>query len=158
MIFIGWDSYLWVRFCPTHHTTFRNVNMNLAKELRWRCLSIIACEITSNSTVYSDVHQRKHQSSELLALCEGNPPGTGGFPSQRASNTDITMKNQQLAWMAIIYTHVASVEVHFSATDENFRSNRAFPLMWDDKIGHGKYHMAPYCLLKYHRENIGIFL
>ena len=25
--------------------------------------------------------------SILLALCEGNPPVTGGFPSQRASNT-----------------------------------------------------------------------
>ena len=27
-----------------------------------------------------------HQSATLLALCEGNPPYTGGFPSQRASN------------------------------------------------------------------------
>ena len=26
--------------------------------------------------------------SALLALCEGNPPVTGGFPSQRASNVD----------------------------------------------------------------------
>ena len=26
--------------------------------------------------------------STLLALCEGNPPITGGFPSQRASNTE----------------------------------------------------------------------
>ena len=25
--------------------------------------------------------------SALLALCEGNPPVTGGFPSQRASDT-----------------------------------------------------------------------
>ena len=29
---------------------------------------------------------RRHQSSTLLALCEGKPPVTGGFPSQRASN------------------------------------------------------------------------
>ena len=27
--------------------------------------------------------------STLLALCEGNPPVTGGFPSQRASNADL---------------------------------------------------------------------
>ena len=27
--------------------------------------------------------------STLLALCEGNPPGTGRFPSQRASNADL---------------------------------------------------------------------
>ena len=33
---------------------------------------------------------RRHQMetiSALLALCEGNPPVTGGFPSQRYSNT-----------------------------------------------------------------------
>ena len=29
---------------------------------------------------------KKHQRSALLALCEGNPPDNGGFPSQRASN------------------------------------------------------------------------
>ena len=29
-----------------------------------------------------------HQSSTLLALCEGNPLGTSGFPSQRASNAE----------------------------------------------------------------------
>ena len=28
---------------------------------------------------------RKHQSSALLAICEGNPPVIGGFPSQKAS-------------------------------------------------------------------------
>ena len=27
--------------------------------------------------------------SILLALCEGNPPVTGGFPSQRASNAEL---------------------------------------------------------------------
>ena len=27
--------------------------------------------------------------SSLLALCEGNPPVTGGFPSHRASNADV---------------------------------------------------------------------
>ena len=32
------------------------------------------------------VWQRKHQSSALPILCEGNPPVTGGFPSQRVSN------------------------------------------------------------------------
>ena len=41
------------------------------------------------STASLSYHQRKHQSSVLLALCEGNPPVTGGFPSQRASNSEI---------------------------------------------------------------------
>ena len=40
------------------------------------------------STVCFDVHQRKHQSFVLLVLCEGNPPVTGGFPSQKASNAE----------------------------------------------------------------------
>ena len=30
----------------------------------------------------------KHQSYALLTLCDGNPPVTGGFPSQRISHTE----------------------------------------------------------------------
>ena len=30
----------------------------------------------------------RHQRSALLALCDWNPPVTGGFPSQRASNVE----------------------------------------------------------------------
>ena len=30
--------------------------------------------------------RRQHHKSASLALCDGNPPVTGGFPSQRASN------------------------------------------------------------------------
>ena len=33
-----------------------------------------------------ELTSKKHQSHTLLALCEGNPPVTGGFPSQRGSN------------------------------------------------------------------------
>ena len=33
--------------------------------------------------------------SSLLALCEGNPPVTGGFPSQRASNMNIWSQPEQ---------------------------------------------------------------
>ena len=31
---------------------------------------------------------RKDESSSVLALCDGNPPVTGGFPSQGASNAE----------------------------------------------------------------------
>ena len=34
--------------------------------------------------------------SALLALCEGNPPFTGGFPSQRASNVEL--------WFSFLHT------------------------------------------------------
>ena len=48
-------------------------------------MSIMTSEIPSTVTVFSAAcwgeQQRKHQSSILLDLCEGNPPVAGGFPS-----------------------------------------------------------------------------
>ena len=46
------------------------------------------------------VTSKKHQRSALLALCEGNPPVTGGFPSQRASNAES---------VSILWRHHATV-------------------------------------------------
>ena len=47
---------------------------DIIRTLVWRYLDV---QITDNSTVYSTVfsgwQQRKHHSSELLILCEGNP-------------------------------------------------------------------------------------
>ena len=40
------------------------------------------------------VHQWQHQSSTLLAFCEGNPLVTSGFPSQSTSN----MENVSMSW------------------------------------------------------------
>ena len=56
-------------------------------------INTMASQITNVSIICSIVcsgaDQRKHQSSALLALCEGNPPPvTTGFPSQRASNAE----------------------------------------------------------------------
>ena len=55
-------------------------------------MSAMASQITSVSivcsTICSGADQRKHESSALLALCEGNPPVSGGFPSQRANNAE----------------------------------------------------------------------
>ena len=49
-------------------------------------------QITSHSIVYSTFYsgadQRKNQSSESLALCEGISPVTGEFLAHRASNAD----------------------------------------------------------------------
>ena len=50
--------------------------------------SQVASKSTDCSTVYSAVHQRKHQMSTLLALHGGNPPVTGGFPSHWARNAE----------------------------------------------------------------------
>ena len=52
----------------------------------------MASQITSVlfvcSTICWSSDQRKHESSALYGLCEGNPPVTGGFPSQRTSNAE----------------------------------------------------------------------
>ena len=55
-------------------------------------MSMKASQITGVSIVYSiicsDVDQRKHQRSALMALCVGNSPVTGEFPAQRTSNAE----------------------------------------------------------------------
>ena len=50
-----------------------------------------SCHLKSPATglfIQQLVHayNRKHQGFKLLVLCDGNPPVTGGFPLQRASN------------------------------------------------------------------------
>ena len=48
--------------------------------------SQFTCHLSVCSAVSSSWYQRKQRSPESLAHCEGNPPVTGGFPSQRVSN------------------------------------------------------------------------
>ena len=55
-------------------------------ELVWETFSTFTLD-----RVFSSLFRptsKQHQSSALLPLCEGNPPVTGGFPSQRASNEE----------------------------------------------------------------------
>ena len=77
----------------------RIFTMYLAKGAETLCfhysdviISAMASQITGVQIVWlivcSGADQRKHQSSAILGLCEGNPPVTDGFPSQRASNAE----------------------------------------------------------------------
>ena len=54
-------------------------------------MSVMAWQIIVNSSVcligYSGLTTKKSLMPALLTLCEGIPPQTGGFPSQRVSNT-----------------------------------------------------------------------
>ena len=54
-------------------------------------MGVMASQITKvpivYSTVYSGADQRKHQSSALMALCEGNSPVTGEFPPHKGPVT-----------------------------------------------------------------------
>ena len=67
----------------------------------------MASQITSApilcSTFFSDADQRKHPSSASLAFVRGNPPVTGGFHSQKASNVE----NASIRWRH----HVLPVQV-----------------------------------------------
>ena len=66
--------------------------------------STMAFQITGvsivQSTVCSGAHQRKHQNSASLALCAGNSPETGEFPTQRASNAE----NASIRWRHCVVT------------------------------------------------------
>ena len=59
-------------------------------------MSVMASQITATvcSTACSGIHQRKHQSSAILARLWGEPPVTDGFPSQRGSNAE----NVSMSW------------------------------------------------------------
>ena len=67
--------------CATHEVRFSDVIM-----------SAMASQITGVIIVYSTVcsgaDRRKHKKLRVTGLCEGNPPATGEFPSQNASNSE----------------------------------------------------------------------
>ena len=72
----------------------RHLNRDVyCRDATWN-MSLITDNLTNCSTFYSDLHWRKHQSSASLDVCDGNPPLTGGFPSQRASDAE----NISMAW------------------------------------------------------------
>ena len=60
--------------------------------------------ISGNLTVYSTTcsdWQQRHQTTGLLALCEGKPPVTGGFPSQMPSNIENILICDVMTWILI---------------------------------------------------------
>ena len=63
-----------------HNNIAGMIHEQIGVEYYWplECLIKSLFMLTSN----------RHQRSALLAICDGNPPVTGGFPSQRASNVE----------------------------------------------------------------------
>ena len=75
-------------------------------QLLWRHMNVKASQTTSNSAICSTNYpgsQQYNQSSTLLAISEGNPLMTGGFPSQRASNA------QSISWPHHTYVQVSNI-------------------------------------------------
>ena len=87
-------------------------------------MNVIVSQITGNLTVCptlcSGYQQSKHQRSTLLALCEGNPPVTGGFPSQRASNAESVF----MPWCCHVFmlNCFAKIYLHFFNTGDGIES------------------------------------
>ena len=48
-------------------------------------MGFMASQITGQSSLFGSILKTHHRTTSL-ALCEGNPPVTGGFPPQRVSN------------------------------------------------------------------------
>ena len=95
--------------CPVNSPLIMLTLEAMISILQWRHTSqwhmgVMASQITDDSTVcstpFSGVLQRKYQSYALLGLCEGNPSGTDGFPSQRASNAE----NMSTSWRHNVLT------------------------------------------------------
>ena len=52
-----------------------------------KLLKLWLCSVYCEFILFENVLNKKHQISILLAPCKGNLPVTGGFPSQRVSDT-----------------------------------------------------------------------
>ena len=85
--------------------------------VRWRQLAreiLLSCLSNKCHTFHDDVMM--WNASALLALCEGNPPVTGGFPSQRASNAGFdvffVVSRKQLLTNSRIASNMRSLTAH----------------------------------------------
>ena len=92
-------------------------------------MSVIAFPINGNSTVYSTASsdlQQINLNSASLALCDGNPPVTGGFPSQRASNA---------AWYHAHSPVVGGLEMGHSAGQIGQHANLGWSVLDEEEAG-----------------------
>ena len=66
-----WQTHNWHNSLQGHHMSTLNISNHQQP--------LFVLQIPQANT------QTEYHRSSSLALCEGNPPGTGGFPSQRGS-------------------------------------------------------------------------
>ena len=78
--------------------------VSVAKSLQWHHISSIKYHRQLGCLFKSllSYEKRKHRSSTLLAICEGNPPVNGWFPSQRASQAEIVSKSWRHQWKRLL--------------------------------------------------------
>ena len=92
------NIFKYIRLYITLAVTMMKYSDSILPVFDWPHVSIFASEISDNLTVWptacSGQQHRKQESCTSLALSEGNPAVTGGFPttgfpSQTASNAEI---------------------------------------------------------------------
>ena len=84
---------------------------------------------------------KKTSKSALPALCEGNPPDTGGFPPQRASNAvsggfpsqrDSNAESLSIAWRHNVY------DFPYTASNQSVRHNNINGFKWNPRDTHNR--------------------
>ena len=115
-------SRMWVR---SFGITFAERGAHkLLHPLQWRRTNAMLSQSTINSTVRSTacsgIDQTNYQSSALLAFCDGNPPVTGRFPSQRTSNACPCYHVTYMLSVLEAVNHVASTT--FNASNDYKKS------------------------------------
>ena len=76
-------------------TSLRTFSVDICYHYNYITVGVMVSQLTSNLAVYLIILliilfaltniKKNHQSSVSLALCEGNSPVTGEFPTQKAS-------------------------------------------------------------------------
>ena len=97
---------------------------------------------------------KRYQSSALLALCEGNLPVTGGFPSQRASNAEsFSMSWRHHELCGTLFCEVSGdLDGHFG--NDTWSMTLFFKSLLTKETS-GKYIQpwsAPYLLMHWHGQ------
>ena len=104
LLFWRWHFWTGSTYCISLH-------WNDVKWMIWR-LKSAAIRLFFNSFRWPP--SQRISNSELLALCEGNPPITGAFPSQRASNAkNVFILRRHYVWKEKLLSYVHSPVLYF---------------------------------------------
>ena len=136
--------------------------------LRWRHMNVMYSQMTSHSTVCSQLmrtHIKETSKSALLAVYAGNSPAAGEFPAQRASNAEkasIWWLHHEIfcVWSKIHILSKTYMHCKMCILFKNrnwraltFKKSRAFskrspdvlkPLQWRHSERHGLSNHQPY--------------
>ena len=123
--------------CTTHHKMLKVwyiAFQHIIEMEMWPCLINLPSLAAQDAGLLTSFYLCKYHAMEtlsmLLALCEGNPPVTGGFPSQGARNTgfDVSlMWSQTNCWtnshvtsdLRLYHPHITSLQCalsHYNST------------------------------------------